>query len=288
MYRVACNNMAQGVREVTIKRGFDPREFPLIPGGGAGPIHGCLICSELDIPLQIVPREASVLCAFGMLMSELRHDFVRTFVARLESLDWARLANAGRSDGGRRQAACSPRSASRRRARPSSCGWIAATSSSTTRFRCRCRSSSIARRDTAAIARAFHAEHERLFGYALEAEGTPVEIINCGCRRSAPPTGRAIAARSPAVPTPAAALKGRRSVYIPERDAFAEVAVYDGHRLRCGHRVAGPALIEQQTTAIFVSDSFDCAVDSLRLVRALRQGPRGTAAPRVRRARARR
>ena len=38
---------------------FDPREFPLIPGGGAGPIHGCLICTELEIPLQIVPREAS-------------------------------------------------------------------------------------------------------------------------------------------------------------------------------------------------------------------------------------
>ena len=37
MYRVACNNMAQGVREVTIKRGFDPREFPFIPAGGAGP-----------------------------------------------------------------------------------------------------------------------------------------------------------------------------------------------------------------------------------------------------------
>ena len=90
MYRVACNNMAQGVREVTIKRGFDPREFPLIPGGGAGPIHACLICSELEIPLQIVPREASVLCAFGMLMCELRHDFVRTFVARLEGLAWAR------------------------------------------------------------------------------------------------------------------------------------------------------------------------------------------------------
>jgi N-methylhydantoinase A len=57
MYRVACNNMAQGVREVTIKRGFDPREFPFIPAGGAGPIHGCLICSELEIPFQIVPRE---------------------------------------------------------------------------------------------------------------------------------------------------------------------------------------------------------------------------------------
>ena len=56
MYRIACNNMAQGVREVTIKRGFDPREFAFIAAGGAGPMHSCLICNELEIPLQIVPR----------------------------------------------------------------------------------------------------------------------------------------------------------------------------------------------------------------------------------------
>jgi N-methylhydantoinase A len=91
MYRVACNNMAQGVREISIKRGFDPREFPMIVAGGAGPIHSCLICTELAIPLQIVPRESSVLCAMGMLLCDLKHDFVRTFVARLADVDWPRL-----------------------------------------------------------------------------------------------------------------------------------------------------------------------------------------------------
>ena len=84
--------MAQGVREVTIKRGYDPREFALIAAGGAGPMHSCLICSELEIPVQIVPACASVMCAYGMLLSELQHDFVRTFIARLQSLDWERLA----------------------------------------------------------------------------------------------------------------------------------------------------------------------------------------------------
>ena len=85
MFRVVCNNMAQGVREVTIKRGYDPREFPFIAAGGAGPIHSCQICNELEIPLQIVPRESSALCAMGMLLSDLQHDFVRTFVADLAS-----------------------------------------------------------------------------------------------------------------------------------------------------------------------------------------------------------
>ena len=262
MYRVACNNMAQGVREVTIKRGFDAREFPLIPGGGAGPIHGCLICSELEIPLQIVPREASVLCALGMLMSELRHDFVRTFVARLETLDWTRLNSLVEtmSAEGRRLLAEE--------------GVAPARRSVELRLDCRyikqyhevsvpVRLESIAQRNATAIAHAFHAEHRRLFGYALDAEGTPVEIINLRLQAIGATDRPTHTAEVEGSADASAALKSRRSVYLPERDAFATVPVYDGHRLRCGHRLAGPALIEQQTTAIFVSAAFDCAVDAL-------------------------
>ena len=68
----------QGVREITIRRGYDPREFPMVVAGGAGPIHACMICQELEIPLFIVPRESSIFCAAGMLMSDLKHDFVRS------------------------------------------------------------------------------------------------------------------------------------------------------------------------------------------------------------------
>jgi N-methylhydantoinase A len=59
------------------------------------------------------------------------------------------------------------------------------------------------------------------------------------------------------------ALKRRRAVYVPETRAFADVPVYDGHRMRCGNRVDGPAVIEQETTAIFVSAGYDCVVDAL-------------------------
>jgi len=262
MYRVACNNMAQGVREVTIKRGFDPREFPLIPGGGAGPIHGCLICSELEIPLQIVPREASVLCAFGMLMCELRHDFVRTFVARLEGLDWARLSALVRAmaDEGTRQLADERITPARQRVELRlDCRYVKQYHEVSVAVPLQL----VEARDAAAIARAFHAEHLRLYGYSLEAERSPVEIINLRVQAIGAtdrPTYRSESAGSADAD---GALKGRRSVYIPERDAFAEVPVFDGHRMHCGHRIAGPALIEQQTTAIFISDSYDCVVDAL-------------------------
>jgi len=262
MYRVACNNMAQGVREVTIKRGFDPREFPFIPAGGAGPIHSCLICSELEIPLQIVPRESSVLCAFGMLMSELKHDFVRTFVARLEAIDWARLTAMidEMSVDGARQLQEERISEERRRHQ--------------IRFDCRyikqyhevsfgVPRELIDGRDTTAIASAFNAEHNRLYGYSLEAEKTPIEIINVRVQAIGITDKPGYREESWAGADAAKALKGKRSMYIPETKRFREAPVYDGHRLHYGNRVTGPAMIEQETTAIFVSDSYDCAIDAL-------------------------
>lgn len=262
MYRVACNNMAQGVREVTIKRGFDPREFPYIPAGGAGPIHACLICSELEIPLQIVPRESSVLCAFGMLMSELKHDFVRTFVARLEAIDWPRLTTMieEMSADGMRQLVEERIGEERRRY--------------DVKFDCRYLkqyhevSFTVPRElidsgDAAGIARAFNAEHNRLYGYSLEAEKAPIEIINVRVQAigvTDKPTYRQDAW---AGADAAAALKGRRSMYIPETKTFRETPIYDGHKMHFGNRIHGPAMIEQVTTAIFVSDSYDCAVDAL-------------------------
>ena len=261
MYRVACNNMAQGVREVTIKRGFDPREFPFIPAGGAGPIHSCLICQELEIPLQVVPRESSVLCAFGMLMSELKHDFVRTFVSRLNAIDWARLTaiiDDMARDGARQLEQERIQEAKRRYDVKFDCRYIKQyheVSFLVPR-------ELIARRDTAAIARAFHAEHNRLYGYALEQENTPVEIINVRVQAIGLTEKPHYKEEPWAGEDASGAAKGRRSVYIPETNAFKEVPVYDGHRMRHGNRITGPAMIEQETTAIFVSACYDCVVDA--------------------------
>jgi N-methylhydantoinase A len=262
MYRVACNNMAQGVREVTIKRGFDPREFPLIPAGGAGPIHACLICQELEIPLQIVPREASVLCAFGMLMCELKHDFVRTFVARLENVDWPRLAaivGEMAADGERQLEQERVDPVRRRNEVVLDCRYVKQyheVSVAVPR-------SAIERGDAAAVAMAFHAEHNRLYGYSLQHEATPVEIINVRVQVIGQTDRPATRAEPWAGADAAAALKGERAVYLPETRRFATVPVLDGHRLHHGNRVDGPAVIEQETTAIFVSAGFDCVVDSL-------------------------
>ncbi len=260
MYRVACNNMAQGVREVTIKRGYDPREFPLIAAGGAGPMHSCLICNELEIPLQIVPRSASVLCAFGMLLSELKHDFMRTFVARLDSLDWQRLGAVIEEMRREGEAVLSEERipASQRRY--------------SVRLDCRYLKqyhevsfevpwAAIERRDPAAIARIFHAEHNRLYGYSMETENTPIELINMRLQAIGAVDQRGHAEEPYHRPSAADAAKGKRRMYIPETGAFQPVPTYDGHRLRHGNQIEGPALIETVTTAVFISANYDAVVD---------------------------
>ncbi len=261
MYRIICNNMAQGVREITIKRGFDPREFPMVVAGGAGPLHSCQIANELDIPLQIVPRQSSIFCAAGMLMSDLKHDFVRTFVSPLDEADWARLeeiVGAMRRDGEALLAA--ERIPEDRRA----CH---------VKFDCRylkqyhevsfvVPEDAFARRDVAAIKAAFHAEHNRLYGYSLEDGGVPVEIINVRVQAVGTVDKPTFPVQPEAGPDASAAVKGERRLYVPERNAFATVPVYDGHALKHGNRVEGPAMIEQVTTAIFVSDSHACRIDA--------------------------
>ncbi len=260
MFRVVCNNMAQGVREVTIKRGYDPREFPFIAAGGAGPIHSCQICNELEIPLQIVPRESSVLCAMGMLLSNLQHDFVRTFVAGLATLDWARLA--ARVDDmtgeGERQLAAE-RIPTHRRAY-------------TVKLDCRyvkqyhevsveVSRETIRARDGAAVAQGLHREHNRLYGYSLEHEKAPIEIINVRVQA----VGSTDKPRHPeeewSGANAASAQKGRRNAYVPEDNAFRPVPVYDGHSLHFGQRIVGPAIIEEVTTAVVLTGSWDAIVD---------------------------
>lgn len=271
MYRIACNNMAQGVREVTIKRGFDPREFAFVAAGGAGPMHSCLICNELEIPLQIVPAPASVLCAFGMLLSELQHDFVRTFVARLATLDWDRLSAIlaeMRAEGDRMlddERVAPPQRSYR------------------IRFDCRylkqyhevsfeVPAAALERRDTGAIARAFHDEHNRLYGYTLEAEQAPIEIINVRLQAIGATERANYAVQRDSGADARHALKSRRAVYIPESSSFATVDIFDGHELRCGNAIVGPAVIETVTTAVFVSASFDCVVDRYGSVVLYRKG----------------
>lgn len=89
---VAVNKMALAVRAVSVERGLDPRDCALVAFGGAGPLHACDVARELSIPIVVVPPLPGHYSAYGMLLCDLRHDFVRTCFARLEEADVALVA----------------------------------------------------------------------------------------------------------------------------------------------------------------------------------------------------
>jgi N-methylhydantoinase A len=88
---VAVNKMALAVRAVSIERGLDPRDCALIAFGGAGPLHATAIARDLDIPTVIVPPLPGHYSAFGMLVTDVRHDYVRTCYGRLDEMAPATL-----------------------------------------------------------------------------------------------------------------------------------------------------------------------------------------------------
>jgi N-methylhydantoinase A len=88
---ISINKMSLAVREVSVAKGYDPRDFALVASGGAGPLHVCAIARELYIPTVIVPLFPSHFSALGMLLADERHDFTRTVYSDLASVDFGRL-----------------------------------------------------------------------------------------------------------------------------------------------------------------------------------------------------
>jgi N-methylhydantoinase A len=285
MYRVINANMAHGVREITVKRGLDPREFPMVVAGGAGALHACMIADELAIPTVLVPSTASILCAVGMLLSDLQHDFVRSYITSFRDLSIDRLNKLIAEMTAEGEAQLQREGVAPDR--------VTHQLSLDLRYVKQYHEVTlpVARQaveggELDRIATAFHAEHNRLYGYDLSPEknnppaagrssaeeGTDLELIGVRVRcvgRTEKPTLPSIEVGG--VEPPSAARKGKRRAYVPERDAFEDLAVLDGHALLAGNRIEGPALIERVNTTIFVSASYAAEVDSLGSCRLTRK-----------------
>ena len=264
MYQVINVNMASAIREISVQKGYDPREFPLICAGGAGPVHGAAIAAELGIQRIVVPRDSSIFCAAGMLRTDLKRDYVRSYAQPLPE---------GRAKNGRIRELIGEMEAQAR-------ATLDGEKIPRKKQRMRCSmdlryrgqyhevnvgvpEKLIASSGWDAMRGLFHEQHDRLYGYALREEGTAVELLNLRLTAIGV-TSKPVLERQPRRnPRPAAALKGKRPIYLPERRKYASVPVYDGDRLAHGHRVAGPAIIESVNTSILVPTGYVADYDAL-------------------------
>jgi len=260
MYRVINVNMATGVHEVSVKRGHDPREFPLIVAGGAGPVHACMIGLELEIPVMIIPKESSIFCAAGMLISDLKHNFVRTYSTHLEEMDKNKFKSLfyDMEDEANRLLKSE-------RIQENAIQHIYSVDLRYVKQYHEV-NVEITRKDIEdgnieRIANQFHPEHNRLYGYSLEEQGTPIEFINLRLLSVGKTVKPKFSEEEFEGTDPYNAFKKTRNVYLPLEETFAEVSVYDGHKMMCGNRVEGPAVIEQVNTTTFVAPEYNVLCD---------------------------
>ena len=246
---VVTANMARAIRVISVQRGYDPRDYTLVAFGGAGPLHAARLARELDVPRILVPRNPGILCAMGLLLTNLRADFAST---RLITLGPAAAPDvAAAFDALLAQAAT----------------WFgdehippAAQQTARTvdmRYAGQNYELPIPLPDgpvTAAmldvLGTAFDAAHRRLYGFV--AEGEPVQMVTFRVEATGLVPQAAFPPRTEGPADAGAALAGHRDVWMPEAGGFVPCPVYDRDRLQPGHRIQGPAIVEQMdaTTVI--------------------------------------
>ncbi|MFB7142314.1 hydantoinase/oxoprolinase family protein [Gottfriedia sp. NPDC056225] len=86
--RIANSNMLNALKLISVRKGYDPREFSLVAFGGGGPMHAMSLAKELGVRKVIIPIASSVFSAWGMLMTDLRQDYIQTYIRRVNTIDF--------------------------------------------------------------------------------------------------------------------------------------------------------------------------------------------------------
>jgi N-methylhydantoinase A len=260
MYDVINVNMAAAVREVSVKQGYDPRDFPLVVAGGAGPNHACMIALELEIPVMIIPKESSIFCAAGMLHSDLKHDFVKTYVKLLDEVDsnaFESFFNAMKEEGVQLLNSENIPEDRIEYIHSLDLRYVKQYHEVNTEIT----ADEIATADIASITKRFHHKHNDLFGYSLVDEGTPIELINLRLMCIGQTIKPKLQLEAYDSTDPSGAFKKSRKCFLPRQRKFKEIDVFDGGKLTFGNKLVGPAIIEQVNTTTFVTPEYNLLVD---------------------------
>jgi N-methylhydantoinase A len=256
--RIANTKMAHVVRWVTTERGLDPANFAMVAYGGAGPLHAAAVGRELAIGTVIIPRAPGHFSAYGMLVADLRRDFVNTWFTPLADASFpqmeaifSEMERQGRDTVGRGQTLAGievRRSADMR--------YVGQEHAVTVELPI----ALFASQDRDGIKRLFDAVHQTRYGFSVATEKAEIVSLRSAIigQMKKPPFEHIAQG---GVESDAAAFRGNRRVYFAST-GFVETPTYDRPALKAGNRIAGPALIEEHASTTVVHPGDALAVDA--------------------------
>ncbi|QTD46008.1 caprolactamase subunit alpha [Ottowia testudinis] len=259
IFSIVNNNMVNGIRRVSIERGYDPRDFALIGAGGATALHLTALAQEIGATTVLVPKLASGLCAFGQILSDIKYNYMAATPMRLdERADLASIeqrfqdlereaVEALKAEGIPRERVGFKRSIDMR--------YIGQV------HECTVDIGDMVVSDTTIgdIRKAFHALHKQLFTY--DEPDSPMEIVNIESTVS----GKTSPLKPAALKAGAGidkALKGHRNMIFSADGLAQNTPVYDGEKLGAGDKIVGPAVIEEPTTTVVIQPGWFSTLDA--------------------------
>jgi N-methylhydantoinase A len=254
---IAIAKMSLAVREVSVAKGYDPRDFALVASGGAGPLHVCAIARELYIPTVIVPLFPSHFSALGMLLADERHDFIRTVYSDLANADFANLVAVHDEMVAAAKAALRHGTDTQYQVQLD-LRYVGQEFTLSVPVEL----AQLKRGDRAVIRTAFDELYERR--YAHHSPEEPVEMVNI--RLNAIGKRPKLTFPSLAAASTAASI-GERPVYFTDASKPLTAKVYRRDKLGAGAEIAGPALIQEHGTTTVLFEHDNCRVaDSGELI----------------------
>jgi N-methylhydantoinase A len=258
---ITVMNMSLAVRQISVERGYDPRDFAIVAFGGAGPLHAVQIARSLHIPTIIIPNFPGQFSASGMLIADLRHDFVRTYYRPLDRIDFPELRSIVEemTTLGRLRL-CEERVSESRvelhyflDVRYAGQDFSLSVPVEPERF---------GEDYRPAIRRAFNELHQHKFGYhdieqLLEVVSARVSAVAFRKFRELP-----------AIAGQAEKPVSRRAVYLESPDRPEQCAVYQREALAPGTQLQGPCIIQEyaSTTVLFFRDRAEVAASGELIV----------------------
>jgi len=254
--RVANANMERALKVSSAERGYDPREFTLVAFGGGGPVHAAALAQEVGFPTVLVPEAPGVFSAYGLLIADLRHDYVRSYMSRVDDAnhDWlSRLYGEMEAQGTDAMTQDGIGSESCEFKRTADLRYVGQAYEVNVPVP----SGPVDAHLMSKMVEGFHAEHQRLFAHSDERD--PVEIVNVRLVV----IGR-VQAPEPRKQQPGAmsvTSEVHRKVYFESVGRFVHCPVYERGNLAAGTELAGPAIVEQLDCTTVVHIGQQLAVD---------------------------
>ena len=255
--KIANNTMVGAIRNISVERGHDPKDFALVAYGGAGPMHAIDVAALLGINHVVVPLNPGIASAFGLLAAEFKNDYARTFLQQAPGYDldgiesvYSELEAEGRAwlneEGVPQEVHAISRSADLRYAHQGSEVTVPLSGKQATG------------ETIDALVQEFHAQHQQLYGFSLDQR---VEIVTLRVTVSGDVGSVALPRRDGVSGSPEKAILDRRQVYFDQGNGFVPCNIYSRDQLSPGASISGPAILEGMDSTVVINPGWTSLVD---------------------------